>query len=76
MCIGSTVPSDLSLSFSTDASGLARRTGGTVCRAPSAGDTGMGFTRCSGKEMIPAAIFHGLLIDLSVPFFVSFFCKQ
>jgi len=26
--------------------------------------------------MIPAAIFHGLLIDLSVPFFVSFFCKQ
>ena len=43
---------------------------------PSAGDTGMGFTRCSGKEMIPAAIFHGLLIDLSVPFFVSFFCKQ
>ena len=36
----------------------------------------MGFTRCSGKEMIPAAIFHGLLIDLSVPFFVSFFCKQ
>ena len=43
---------------------------------PPAGDTGMGFTRCSGKEMIPAAIFHGLLIDLSVPFFVSFFCKQ
>ena len=36
----------------------------------------MGFTRCSGKEMIPAAIFHGLLIDLSVPFFVPFFCKQ
>lgn len=32
-------------------------------------------TRCSGKEMIPVAIFHGLLIDLSVPFFVSFFCK-
>ena len=32
-------------------------------------------TRCSGKEMIPVAIFHGLLIDLSVPFFVSLFCK-
>ncbi len=32
-------------------------------------------TRHSGKEMIPVAIFHGLLIDLSVPFFVSFFCK-
>lgn len=32
-------------------------------------------TRHSGKEMIPVAIFHGLLIDLSVPFFVSLFCK-
>lgn len=32
-------------------------------------------TRHSGKEMIPVAIFHGLLIDLSMPFFVSFFCK-
>lgn len=31
-------------------------------------------TRYSGKEMIPVAIFHGLLIDTSVPFFVSFFC--
>ena len=32
-------------------------------------------TRCSGKDMIPIAIFHGLLIDTSVPFFVSFFCQ-
>lgn len=32
-------------------------------------------TRCSGKDMIPVAIFHGLLIDLSVPVFVSFFCS-
>ena len=32
-------------------------------------------TRYSGKEMIPIAIFHGLLIDTSVPFFVSFFCQ-
>ena len=32
-------------------------------------------TRYSGKDMIPIAIFHGLLIDTSVPFFVSFFCQ-
>lgn len=29
----------------------------------------------SGKEMIPIAIFHGILIDISVPFFVSLFCN-
>lgn len=32
-------------------------------------------TRYSGKDMIPVAIFHGILIDLSVPFFVSLFCR-
>lgn len=32
-------------------------------------------TRYSGKDMIPIAIFHGLLMDTSVPFFVSFFCQ-
>lgn len=32
-------------------------------------------TRYVGKEMIPVAIFHGILIDLSVPFFVSLFCS-
>ena len=32
-------------------------------------------TRYSGKDMIPVAIFHGILIDLTVPFFVSFFCR-
>lgn len=32
-------------------------------------------TRYSGKDMIPVAIFHGVLMDLSVPFFVSFFCS-
>lgn len=32
-------------------------------------------SRFSGKEMIPVAIFHGILIDLSVPFFVSLFCR-
>lgn len=32
-------------------------------------------TRYAGKEMIPVAIFHGILIDLSVPFFVPLFCS-
>ena len=32
-------------------------------------------TLYSGKEMIPLAIFHGILIDMSVPVFVSFFCS-
>ena len=32
-------------------------------------------TKYSGKDMIPVAIFHGILIDLSVPFFVSLFCR-
>ena len=33
-------------------------------------------TRYSGKEMIPVAILHGVLIDMSVPFFVSLFCSM
>ena len=32
--------------------------------------------RYSGKEMIPIAILHGILIDMSVPFFVSLFCSM
>ena len=32
-------------------------------------------TRYSGKEMIPVAILHDILIDFSVPLFVSFFCS-
>ena len=32
-------------------------------------------TRYSGKEMIPVAILHGILIDFSLPLFVSFFCS-
>lgn len=32
-------------------------------------------SRVSGKEWAFAAIFHGVLLDLSVPFFVSFFCS-
>lgn len=32
-------------------------------------------TRYSGKDMVFIAILHGILVDLSVPFFVSFFCS-
>ena len=32
-------------------------------------------TLYSGKAMIPVAIFHGILIDMSVPSFVSLFCS-
>lgn len=31
--------------------------------------------RCSGPEAVPVAIVHGILINISMPFFVSFFCK-
>ncbi len=30
----------------------------------------------SGQDMMPIAIMHGLLINISVPFFVSFFCRM
>ena len=32
-------------------------------------------TKYTGREMIPIAILHGILMDISVPFFVSFFCR-
>ncbi|WP_289075510.1 LysO family transporter, partial [uncultured Bacteroides sp.] len=32
-------------------------------------------SKYSGKEAIPLAILHGILINLSVPFFVSLFCN-
>ena len=32
-------------------------------------------THHSGKDMIPIAIVHGILLDMSVPFFVSLFCS-
>ena len=32
-------------------------------------------TRCSGRDIIPLALLHGMLVDFSVPFFVSFFCQ-
>ena len=31
--------------------------------------------RYSGKEMIPVALFHGMMLDLSVPLLVPFLCE-
>lgn len=31
-------------------------------------------TRCCGNEWVFVSIFHGILVDFSVPFLVSFFC--
>ena len=33
-------------------------------------------SRYSGKDTIPLAILHGILINISVPFFVSLFCSM
>lgn len=33
-------------------------------------------TACCGKEMAALAVFHGVAVDLSVPFLVTFFCTQ
>lgn len=32
-------------------------------------------TRYCGKDMVFVSIFHGILVDLTVPLFVSFFCS-
>lgn len=32
-------------------------------------------TRYSGKDLVFVSIFHGILVDLTVPFFVPFFCS-
>lgn len=32
-------------------------------------------TRYSGKDMMPVAIFHGILIDMSVPFLSLYFAN-
>ncbi len=32
-------------------------------------------TRCSGKEFVVVSIFHGFIVDFSVPFLVTFFCS-
>lgn len=33
-------------------------------------------SRCSGKDMVPFAIFHGITLELSVPLLVTMFCKM
>ena len=33
-------------------------------------------TRYSGKDLVFVSIFHGILVDFTVPFFVSFFCSM
>lgn len=32
-------------------------------------------TRCSGEQFVILSIFHGFLVDFSVPFLVTFFCS-
>lgn len=32
-------------------------------------------SRCSGQQMIPVAILHGIILEMTVPFLVSFFCS-
>jgi uncharacterized membrane protein YbjE (DUF340 family) len=32
-------------------------------------------TRTCGKDMVPTALFHGMLIDMSVPLLVPFLCE-
>lgn len=59
---------------------LIRRYFGKLAPISAAGVNSMdvllpSITRCSGKEVMPIAIFHGILVDLSVPFFVNLFCS-
>ena len=32
-------------------------------------------TRCSGKEYAVVSIYHGFIMDFTVPFLVTFFCS-
>ena len=32
-------------------------------------------TRCSGQDFVLLSLFHGFLVDFSVPFLVTFFCS-
>lgn len=32
-------------------------------------------TKCSGKEYVIVSVFHGFVVDFSVPFLVTFFCS-
>lgn len=54
---------------------------GTLAPVSAAGVNSMdillpAITRFSGREMIPVAILHGILLDMSVPFFVTWFCQM
>lgn len=31
--------------------------------------------RYSGKNMVPLAILHGIILEISVPLLISFFCS-
>lgn len=33
-------------------------------------------TRCCGREWVPVSLYHGFVMDFSVPFLVSFFCAM
>lgn len=60
---------------------LIRRYFGKLAPISAAGVNSMdvllpSITRCSGKEVMPVAILHGMLVDMSVPFFVSLFCSM
>lgn len=59
---------------------LIRRYFGKLAPISAAGVNSMdvllpSITRCSGKVVMPIAICHGILVDLSVPFFVNLFCN-
>ena len=32
-------------------------------------------SRCSGKSIVPVAIVHGIILEISVPLLISLFCK-
>lgn len=58
---------------------LARKWFGSLAPISVAGATSMDtalpiITQYSGKQYVLVAIIHGILIDLSVPFLVTFFC--
>ena len=61
-------------------SGLISRYFGKLAPISAAGVNSMdiilpSIIRFSGKEMIPIAIIHGIIIDISVPLLVSLFCS-
>ena len=47
----------------------------SVGGATTADTTLPSITKTSGSEFVPLALFHGILLDLAVPFLVPFFCS-